>query len=189
MYEITLDYSIDAAHRVVGHKGKCAQLHGHTYHFGITVAADLLLAEPEFVIDFADLKEPLKAWDHKTLLWDRDPLVVLLGEEAQEATWMGVPVVAVSNSEHDGVVRLPFNPTSENMARHLAEVYARWIMASNRRGWVEVEVSETPKSRARWREATPDLEVQTTTFGSTRDQALAVAAGMAAMRREGRCIP
>lgn len=33
--EITLLHSIDTGHRIVGHEGKCARLHGHTYRMEI----------------------------------------------------------------------------------------------------------------------------------------------------------
>ncbi|MGH9203871.1 MAG: 6-pyruvoyl trahydropterin synthase family protein, partial [Vicinamibacterales bacterium] len=63
--------AFDAAHRILGHSGKCAHLHGHTYHLEVTVGAQQLNS---LVMDFDDLKAGVKKavvdrWDHATLLW------------------------------------------------------------------------------------------------------------------------
>lgn len=134
VYEIGLTHTIDAAHRVVGHehgKGKCARLHGHTYGFDVSVAASEL--EPiGFVVDFAQIKTLLNDWDHRTLLWERDPIA-----EALEAADFG-----------SSIVRLPFNPTAENLSRDVAE---RALELAPSAAWVEVVCRETAKSMARWR--------------------------------------
>lgn len=100
---LTVRSSFDAAHRILGHPGKCAYLHGHTYHVEVTVAAARL--DPlGMVIDFDDLralvrKAVLDRWDHATLLVERDPLVpAILGVQAEAP---------------EKVVRLPQNPTVE----------------------------------------------------------------------------
>src|SRR3989304_5616752 len=36
---LTTRFTFDAAHRILGHPGKCAYLHGHTYHLEVTVAS------------------------------------------------------------------------------------------------------------------------------------------------------
>lgn len=46
--------ALDAAHRNLGHSGKCAHLHG-TPHLEVTVGAQQLT--------------PSDRWDHATLLW------------------------------------------------------------------------------------------------------------------------
>ena len=51
-------YTFDAAHRIRGHAGKCAYLHGHTYHLEVTVTAETL--DPiGMVMDFDDLREEI----------------------------------------------------------------------------------------------------------------------------------
>ena len=86
-------FTFDAAHCLPGHKGKCANMHGHTYRLEVTVArnGDSVLTDDSgdgMVIDFGDLKqivneEIIDKVDHK-----------LLNEV------------------------FPFRTTSENMARH-----------------------------------------------------------------------
>jgi 6-pyruvoyltetrahydropterin/6-carboxytetrahydropterin synthase len=140
MRQITLHHSIDAAHRVVGHEGKCARLHGHTYHFIVEVSASGL-RPPDFVIDFAVIKRVLNEWDHKCLLWDDDPMVVYESPGPQLAEDLG------DAEDNAGVIRLPLNPTSENMAMIAAdEILVAGLAFNPQIEAVTVVCSETPKS-------------------------------------------
>jgi 6-pyruvoyltetrahydropterin/6-carboxytetrahydropterin synthase len=67
---ITKEFTFDAAHKLDWHKGKCKNLHGHTYKLGITIKGKL--NKNGVVIDFIDLKkiinnEVIKILDHKYL--------------------------------------------------------------------------------------------------------------------------
>ena len=100
-------FTFDAAHRILGHAGKCAYLHGHTYRLEVTVSAEKL-DRLGMVIDFDDLKAlvgkaVLDRWDHATLLSADDPLA-----EAIER---------VENHAPEKVVRLGENPTAEVLTR------------------------------------------------------------------------
>jgi 6-pyruvoyltetrahydropterin/6-carboxytetrahydropterin synthase len=105
--ELTTSYTFDAAHRIRGHPGKCAYLHGHTYRLEVTVSAQRL--DPlGMVMDFDDLREivrkaVLDSWDHATLLAADDPL--------------GPAIAAVQAEAPDRVVRLGGQPTAEVMTR------------------------------------------------------------------------
>ena len=75
---ITRKIEFDAGHRVYGHEGKCAHLHGHRYVAEITVQAEELDGIGR-VIDFGAVKKVMKewidmCWDHNTLLNADDPL-------------------------------------------------------------------------------------------------------------------
>ena len=59
MIEITRRLEFDAGHRVLGHEGKCKNLHGHRYSAEITVTAPDLDGLGR-VIDFGVIKE--KVW-------------------------------------------------------------------------------------------------------------------------------
>lgn len=101
--DLTTSYVFDAAHRIAGHPGKCAWLHGHTYHLDVTVSSPTL--NPlGMVMDFDDLadvvrKAVLERWDHATLLAAGDPLGPAISEVQREAP--------------DRVVLLPGQPTAE----------------------------------------------------------------------------
>lgn len=125
--EISVEFTFDAGHRIVGHKGKCARLHGHTYKIHVMAAGPI--NDPGFVVDFGDIKDLVNEWDHKMLLWDKDPLC--------ENEWL---------QPHDGLVRLDFNPTAENMSRWLALTIAEKFSLES----VMVELWETPNAMARY---------------------------------------
>ena len=129
--EIHLETTFDAGHRIVGHKGKCARLHGHTYRVEVHVGG--ATKEPGFVVDFGDIKDLVNEWDHRMLLWEEDPFAI--HDEEGPA-----PEVLT------GVVLLQFNPTAENMAHDLAIRLAREFDLD----YVAVNLWETPKSMARY---------------------------------------
>lgn len=98
-------HDISCGHRVFGHDGTCAHLHGHNYRIYFTVVARQA-DEVGRVLDFSTIKRILcdwleQSWDHRFLIWWKDPLRESL--KALDPT----------------VVEVPFNPTAENMAVHL----------------------------------------------------------------------
>lgn len=74
---VTKELTFDAAHRLMGHPGKCKSLHGHTYKLQVTLESDGLTRG--MVMDFSDMKKHLDAiinkWDHATILENCDPLI------------------------------------------------------------------------------------------------------------------
>jgi len=71
-WTLTTQFSFDAAHKIDGHRGKCGNLHGHTYTVMITaVATELRGSEycdrPNMVADYATLKSSKKLLDHACL--------------------------------------------------------------------------------------------------------------------------
>ena len=96
MYEIMVQDSFSAAHRLREYGGRCEDLHGHNWHVDVVVRA-AQLDETGLAMDFHTLKEhtrkALSSLDH-AFLNDIPPF--------QEA-----------------------NPSSENIAKHLFEEIAR----------------------------------------------------------------
>ena len=79
MYTVTRRIEFDSAHRVLGHGGKCAHLHGHRYAAEIT-ARSTGLDNLSMVVDFGVIKNLLsewidKHWDHNIILNGDDPLL------------------------------------------------------------------------------------------------------------------
>ena len=139
---ITRRMEFDAGHRVLGHEGKCKNLHGHRYVVELTVAAaelDLLGR----VIDFGVVKQLVGGWidanlDHNMILNPQDIL-------------LRVPKAVVPMLGREPVVMpLQFpNPTAENIARLI------WVTAFEllKPTGVElrwVDLWETPNCRARF---------------------------------------
>ena len=133
MHRISKTFHIAYGHRLLGHKGKCGNLHGHNGLVEITLKTKVLNRE-KMVMDFADLGRAVKKWlddnlDHKVLLSKKDPLLKLLRKEGQ----------ACFTTAH--------NPT--------AEILAELIFKVLRRSGLPVEEAvfwETPSSMASYKE-------------------------------------
>jgi 6-pyruvoyltetrahydropterin/6-carboxytetrahydropterin synthase len=131
-------HDISCGHRVHGHEGKCANLHGHNYRIFFTCAAfktDEELDNVGRVIDFSVIKQKLcmwleDNWDHKMLMWEKDPL-------AECVKLLDPTVVIVS-----------FNPTAENIAMYLVEVVGPELLGNTGVYLKHCEVEETRKCAA-----------------------------------------
>ena len=142
MLTVTRKHRISAAHRLYDYTGKCERLHGHNYDISITITRPALDALG-MIIDFADIKRLLltaldQAWDHKTLLYDKDPLCTTLKKILDDGS----------------VCAVPFNPTAENMACYLGETFFPGILAQQNvpqnLSVISVTVYETPENLATW---------------------------------------
>lgn len=77
MITATKIFTFDSAHFLPGYKGKCANIHGHTYKLEVTVGNvnEVLIvggSSDGMVMDFYDLKmivekHLLEQWDHKLI--------------------------------------------------------------------------------------------------------------------------
>lgn len=128
-------HDISCGHRVVGHEGKCRFLHGHNYRIHFEVAANTL-DHVGRVLDFSVIKEKLCMWlednyDHKFLIWEKDPMLEDLKAITQES-----------------LVVVPFNPTAENIAMHLVEVVAPEQLQGTSTTLIRCKVEETRKCAA-----------------------------------------
>jgi 6-pyruvoyltetrahydropterin/6-carboxytetrahydropterin synthase len=76
MLRVSKKFHFCAAHRLIGHKGLCKNLHGHRYELQVFCEAD----EPDDVgctVDFGELKDTVGEWidahlDHATMVFDED---------------------------------------------------------------------------------------------------------------------
>lgn len=70
MFELTVESIFDAAHALRGYKGKCENVHGHTWKVQITLCGDKL-NNIGIMMDFKDIKAVLapvvEQLDHKDL--------------------------------------------------------------------------------------------------------------------------
>ncbi len=129
---LTTEFTFDAAHRILGHQGKCGYLHGHTYRLEVAVGAEHL-DRLGMIMDVDDLralvrKAVLDRWDHATLLSAADPLASAIERVQDDAP--------------ERVVRLAANPTAEALAREAWETISRSLPAGIR--LERVAVRETP---------------------------------------------
>jgi len=87
MFKITKSVSFCYGHRLPGHKGKCAGLHGHNGRVELTLRAPALNGD-KMVADFGEVGAALKEWldknlDHKMILCSSDPLLKTLRDAGQ----------------------------------------------------------------------------------------------------------
>jgi 6-pyruvoyltetrahydropterin/6-carboxytetrahydropterin synthase len=147
-------HDISCGHRVVGHGGKCVGLHGHNYRIHFTVQSPSL-DDMGMVVDFGVIKDRLcqwleEHWDHKMLLWEKDPVLALFRQEALNEASSEYPSKAqrwepILSSIY--VVR--FNPTAENMANWLlAELGPAALGNIPHVQLIKVTVEETRKCSA-----------------------------------------
>jgi len=141
---VTRTHAICMGHRVYGHEGHCANLHGHNYRFHFTVECKELDAVGR-VIDFSVIKHTLCAWleehwDHKFLGWEDDDVMRALVGAAE----LGAARSTVASS----FVLVPFNPTAENIVKHLVDVVGPRVLAGTGCELVAATVDETDKCSA-----------------------------------------
>lgn len=146
MTKITAEryHDISCGHRVVGHEGKCRHLHGHNYRIWFYCEAKALDSVGR-VVDFSVIKSSLCAWledswDHKMLIWEKDPALWALKGLARSDREIEAAI--------DGVVTVPFNPTAENMAIYLLETIGPLLLDGLAFRLVKVTVDETRKCSA-----------------------------------------
>ena len=97
-----------AGHRVLGHEGKCANLHGHNYTIFFHAEAEGLDSIGR-VIDFSILKERLGGWIETN--WDHG---FVFCEQDEELA--GLYAGPMASHKH---FILPLNPTAENLGAYL----------------------------------------------------------------------
>lgn len=59
MFKLTKEFRFEAAHKLIGHDGKCARLHGHSWVAKVTVVGSVLIGngpKRNMLADFGDLK-------------------------------------------------------------------------------------------------------------------------------------
>lgn len=103
-------FSFDASHQLVGHFGKCANLHGHTYKLEVRLKAQPNRihgsSDESFVIDFYNLKKTVNE-----LIVDKlDHAFIAQGNE---------PALIALQATEVKVVVLGFRSTVENMSRYI----------------------------------------------------------------------
>jgi 6-pyruvoyltetrahydropterin/6-carboxytetrahydropterin synthase len=73
MEKIIVHAKFHTGHRQIGYPGKCRFVHGHTWRGTITVRADEFPRdEIDMSLDFGDLKNIMRKFDHKMIVTDGD---------------------------------------------------------------------------------------------------------------------
>ncbi len=102
-------FTFCAGHQLVGHKGKCRNLHGHNYTLEVYLTGQKQ-DEIDRILDFKQLELRVNGWiddnwDHTFILYEKD-------ENA---------LSAIRSFEPHRIYELKNNPTAEDMGVHFHE--------------------------------------------------------------------
>ena len=142
MLSISKVYSIDCAHQLPNHNGKCARLHGHTYAVSVVVAGKpvTLKGSPQagMVLDYDLLDRAVKplmdAMDHRFLAWGTETSILEV-LPPDNIYWVGERTTAENLSLH--IARKVINP-----------LLNAFEVVNSKLERLEVGVRETPKTLA-----------------------------------------
>lgn len=129
MFRVTQELRFCYGHRLLGHPGKCARLHGHNARVFVVLRADGVDAQG-MVIDFDTVEDRTRryldeALDHRMLLQQGDPACAALA---------GIG---------ESFVALEVAPTAENLAKLIYQQLLRSGLPV-----AEVRLEEQPGSTA-----------------------------------------
>ena len=139
---VTKSFGFETGHALYGHDGLCKNIHGHSYKLFVTVIGTPINEENHakngMVIDFKDLKTIVKSeivdiFDHATVLNNNSP-------HSELAT-------VLSSQEHT-VIRVDYQPTSENMVIDFANRIASKLPSHIK--LFKVRLNETATAYAEW---------------------------------------
>ena len=131
MFKVFKEMHFCYAHRLLGYPGKCAQLHGHNSVVRVEFSGNQV-NELGILIDFDEIRKVVNDYldqqlDHKTILWEKDPLVEVLEKAGQK------------------VFRMKNQPSAENMAQLIFQEMKKQKLPVS-----SVKVWETPTSCAEY---------------------------------------
>ena len=130
---ISKDIKFDCAHMLSDYEGKCANLHGHTYHGSVTLEGSV---DPKtgMVMDYNDIKRIEDMFDHA---------VVFSASNARNAAETELSEWA---EEHD--MKYVIMPTGKSTAERIAGYMASLFIDISNISKATVRLSETDGSWA-----------------------------------------
>ena len=110
---VTKQFHFEMAHALLDYDGPCKNIHGHSYQLNVTVKGNVKTntsdSDEGMVVDFGIIKKIVKE-----LVVDVYDHALVLNERAK---------IDVSNFEFmNKLIRVPYQPTCENMLVHFADV-------------------------------------------------------------------
>ncbi|MFD0009101.1 6-pyruvoyl tetrahydropterin synthase family protein [Streptomyces sp. NPDC127178] len=151
---VAVRHNFETAHRIPALKGKCQNLHGHSWWAEIFIAGPAPSADTDTLVEFGALKAQLRSWidihlDHGAMLSSRDPLAAVLAEHSCKIFRFGAPD---PTSGEDFASDLHY-PTVEAVAQLLARVaidILKQLDCADGAYVSKVSVSETCVNTAEW---------------------------------------
>ena len=84
------EVQIDASHRLLYYKGKCANLHGHRWKVEVWIEGEPD-AKTNILIDYNLIKQTIGKYDHQIILNEEDPMVKAIAAFHHVITTPGEP--------------------------------------------------------------------------------------------------
>lgn len=153
---ITVRHNIEVAHRLYDLPGKCMQIHGHSMWVELKIHGHLDRHGVLGGLEFGEVKKLFRGYldeqyDHRLLLNHNDPwsgyhftAVPALDAGAADGPTDGSDyIVQGKPTRLPGLVVVPGDPTTENIAKWIAE----WSTETFKHS-VDVKVQETPTNGA-----------------------------------------
>ncbi|OGG95043.1 MAG: hypothetical protein A2508_09495 [Candidatus Lambdaproteobacteria bacterium RIFOXYD12_FULL_49_8] len=99
-------FKAEVAHRVaMAYTARCQGVHGHSYKFEVFLTGETQ-DQAQMLMDFKLLKDKfnnfMDSFDHSLLVWEQDPALVEMAPKLNNRFMI-----------------LPYNPTAEQMSRHI----------------------------------------------------------------------
>lgn len=141
MHRVLAKIKFEYGHRLIRHSGKCRHIHGHSGEATFELTAETL-DDNGFVMDFGDIKAPLKAWIDEH--WDH-------GYLANEADTL-LPVIRAQGLK---TFSFPSEPTAEVMAKFLFDHLSTLLQLPSGVSLHRVVVQETCSGLAIYERSAP----------------------------------
>lgn len=149
MSYLKVKHNIEVAHRLYELEGKCENIHGHSMWVELKLFGHVNSKGVLEGLAFADIKKEFRGFldstfDHHLLLNENDPWArELLIPEWVDDAWI-IPQRA-NPTRLPGLMPMPADPTTENLAKWIAE----WAVYTFKLP-VDIHVQETPVNGAGW---------------------------------------
>lgn len=143
---ITKVFSFEMAHSLWNHSGKCKNIHGHSYKLFVCLNGQIRNStkhpEDGMIIDFGKLKSLVE----KFIINEFDHALVINSKSTEEDTNI------LNLSKLNNVKYVDFQPTSENLINHFAEILKKQLPENIY--LYSLKLQETETSFVEWFEQT-----------------------------------
>jgi len=133
MRKIAKDFRWEMGHRLQCHKGKCYNLHGHSYLLNVEFEGSVN-ENTNMVIDYFDVKDliapMIEKLDHTIIVWEKDKLLLQAMEKL-----------------NTNIVTVNFETTAENLCHYFLSIIKEADLPKNISA-VKVRVCETENTYA-----------------------------------------
>ena len=138
---ITKQFTFEMAHALLGYDGLCKNIHGHSYHFDVTVKGqpngDSTSPKQGMLIDFGDLKRIVNSE-----IIDRMDHALVLSTQTDPA------LLQTLQQHYEKILLVPYQPTTENMLEDFAARLQKKLPPEIQ--LFSLKLRETDRSYAEW---------------------------------------